>query len=100
MGKMSESLLLTFTFRLTSITLASKSAGMTLPLEKKKACVIPDICCCSRMCACCGPSINKPLVCVQKDQVFCPKAQSCAGFLDGIVALQEQMSIKVKSNIC
>lgn len=36
---MSELLLLTFTFCLASITLASRSAGMTLPLEKKKAAV-------------------------------------------------------------
>lgn len=39
----------------------------------------------------CGSSMwNKPLICVQKDQVLSPKAQSGTGFLDGIVALQEQ----------
>lgn len=36
---MSDLSLLTFTFCLASITLASKSAGMTLPLDKKKATV-------------------------------------------------------------
>lgn len=35
-------------------------------------------------------SNRKPVISVQQDEVFCPKSQSCAGFLDGVVALSRE----------
>lgn len=35
-------------------------------------------------------SNRKPVVSVQQDEVLCPETQSCAGFLDGVVALSKE----------
>lgn len=79
--------MLAFTFCLASITLASKSAGITLPLEKTKA-AESDARSSSVGSKKAAGAVGKPFIRVQQDQVLGPEAQSCAGLLDGVVALQ------------
>lgn len=74
---------MSLTFCLASMILASRSAGMTLPLEEQsasgqslKSLVLHFSC------------INiSPLVRAQQDHVLSAEAQSSSGLLDGIVAL-------------
>lgn len=69
------------------MTLASKSAGITLPLEKRKA-AESDASGWSVGSMKAAEASNQPFIRVQQDQVLSAEAQSCTGFLDGVVALQ------------
>lgn len=86
--------MLTFTFCLASRTLASKSAGITLPLEKMEAAGSEELICREH-----EGAADRPFIRVQQDQVLGPKAQSCAGLLDGVVALQRHAEQSLREGV-